>query len=135
MPSPPHKPSPRHWAIAISPPPPWGREVAAWPAHPARATIAFPWLLDGYVATRRRRRPARIILGVDPASPPTVPPSRRTSAPGPLGKVRCSTGMRLGEASGAALAAGIVKAALATHGGMATFGEAGVSGKGEPPAS
>jgi nicotinate-nucleotide--dimethylbenzimidazole phosphoribosyltransferase len=38
-------------------------------------------------------------------------------------------GMRLGEGTGAALAAGIVKAALAAHGGMATFGEAGVAGK------
>jgi nicotinate-nucleotide--dimethylbenzimidazole phosphoribosyltransferase len=38
-------------------------------------------------------------------------------------------GMRLGEGTGAALAAGIVKAALAAHGGMATFAEAGVAGK------
>lgn len=35
--------------------------------------------------------------------------------------------MRLGEASGAALALGIVKSALAIHNGMATFTEAGVS--------
>lgn len=35
-------------------------------------------------------------------------------------------GMRLGEASGAALALGIVKAALSCHGGMATFQEAKV---------
>ncbi len=38
-------------------------------------------------------------------------------------------GMRLGEASGATLAIAIVKAALACHTGMATFAEAGVSGK------
>lgn len=37
-------------------------------------------------------------------------------------------GMRLGEGTGAALALGIVRAALACHGGMATFDEAGVSG-------
>jgi len=36
-------------------------------------------------------------------------------------------GMRLGEASGAVLALGIVKAAAACHAGMATFKEAGVS--------
>jgi len=35
--------------------------------------------------------------------------------------------MRLGEGSGAALALGILRAALACHNGMATFGEAGVS--------
>jgi nicotinate-nucleotide--dimethylbenzimidazole phosphoribosyltransferase len=37
-------------------------------------------------------------------------------------------GMRLGEGSGAALALGIVRSALACHNGMATFEEAGVSG-------
>jgi nicotinate-nucleotide--dimethylbenzimidazole phosphoribosyltransferase len=35
--------------------------------------------------------------------------------------------MRLGEASGAAVAVGVLRAALAAHGGMATFAEAGVS--------
>lgn len=37
-------------------------------------------------------------------------------------------GMRLGEGSGAALATGVIRAALAAHDGMATFAEAGVSG-------
>jgi nicotinate-nucleotide--dimethylbenzimidazole phosphoribosyltransferase len=37
--------------------------------------------------------------------------------------------MRLGEGSGAALAVGLIKAALACHHGMATFESAGVSGK------
>lgn len=36
-------------------------------------------------------------------------------------------GMRLGEGSGAALAAAMVKAAIALHTGMATFESAGVS--------
>ncbi|RSY88864.1 nicotinate-nucleotide--dimethylbenzimidazole phosphoribosyltransferase [Sphingomonas koreensis] len=38
-------------------------------------------------------------------------------------------GMRLGEGSGAAVAVPIVRSALATHNGMATFAEASVSGK------
>ncbi len=38
--------------------------------------------------------------------------------------------MRLGEGSGAALAVGLVRSALACHTGMATFAEAGVSDKG-----
>jgi len=38
-------------------------------------------------------------------------------------------GMRLGEGSGAALAVGIARAAVACHNGMATFAEAGVAGK------
>jgi nicotinate-nucleotide--dimethylbenzimidazole phosphoribosyltransferase len=38
-------------------------------------------------------------------------------------------GMRLGEGTGAAIAAGIVKAAALCHSGMSTFGEAGVTDK------
>jgi nicotinate-nucleotide--dimethylbenzimidazole phosphoribosyltransferase len=38
--------------------------------------------------------------------------------------------MRLGEASAAALAVPLLKAAAACHNGMATFAQAGVSGKG-----
>lgn len=38
-------------------------------------------------------------------------------------------GMRLGEASGAAVAVAIVRAAVATHNGMATFTEAGVANR------
>ena len=38
-------------------------------------------------------------------------------------------GMRLGEASGAAMAAGVLRGALACHTGMATFAEAGVAEK------
>src|SRR6202044_2435309 len=41
-------------------------------------------------------------------------------------------GMRLGEGSGAALAVGVVKAAVACHNGMATFAEAGGAGEEEP---
>jgi nicotinate-nucleotide--dimethylbenzimidazole phosphoribosyltransferase len=36
-------------------------------------------------------------------------------------------GLRLGEGSGAALAIGILKGAIACHSGMATFTEAGIS--------
>jgi nicotinate-nucleotide--dimethylbenzimidazole phosphoribosyltransferase len=39
-----------------------------------------------------------------------------------------SLGMRLGEGSGAAVAVSVIRAALATHNGMATFAEAGVAG-------
>jgi len=46
-----------------------------------------------------------------------------------LGKVPLlSLGLRLGEGSGAALALGVLQGAVACHSGMATFGEAGVSG-------
>jgi nicotinate-nucleotide--dimethylbenzimidazole phosphoribosyltransferase len=42
--------------------------------------------------------------------------------------------MRLGEASGAALAIMLCRAAVACHTGMATFAEAGVSDRGGPAA-
>ena len=42
-----------------------------------------------------------------------------------------SLGMRLGEGTGAAIATGILKAAAATHNGMATFAQAGVATKSE----
>ena len=38
-------------------------------------------------------------------------------------------GMRLGEGTGAAIAAGIVRNAARIHNGMATFSQAGVSGR------
>jgi nicotinate-nucleotide--dimethylbenzimidazole phosphoribosyltransferase len=38
-------------------------------------------------------------------------------------------GMRLGEGSGAAVAVPLIRLACALHNGMATFAEAGVSGK------
>ena len=38
-------------------------------------------------------------------------------------------GMRLGEGSGAATAIPLLRAALATHGGMASFADAGVAEK------
>jgi nicotinate-nucleotide--dimethylbenzimidazole phosphoribosyltransferase len=37
--------------------------------------------------------------------------------------------MRLGEGTGAALAAAILRGAVAAHAGMATFAEAGVAGR------
>jgi nicotinate-nucleotide--dimethylbenzimidazole phosphoribosyltransferase len=47
---------------------------------------------------------------------------------GKLGKEPLlSLGLRLGEGSGAALAIGVLKGAIACHSGMATFAEAGVS--------
>jgi nicotinate-nucleotide--dimethylbenzimidazole phosphoribosyltransferase len=38
-----------------------------------------------------------------------------------------SLGLRLGEGSGAALAIGVLKGAVACHSGMLTFAEAGVA--------
>jgi nicotinate-nucleotide--dimethylbenzimidazole phosphoribosyltransferase len=116
-----------------------GREIAAM----AGAILAarhnrVPVLLDGYVATAAAavlHRMNSSALDHCLAAHCSAEPAHRTLL-ARIGKVPLlDLGMRLGEASGAALAAGIVKAALAAHDGMATFGEAGVSDRTDPSAS
>ena len=110
-----------------------GRELAAiCGAVAAARTAAIPVILDGFVACAAAAPLAKLaptaldhcIAGHVSAEPGHA---RLLSA---LGKVPLlSLGMRLGEASGAALALGVLRGAVATHCGMATFAEAGVSGK------
>jgi nicotinate-nucleotide--dimethylbenzimidazole phosphoribosyltransferase len=110
-----------------------GRELAAiLGAVMAARRARVPVLLDGYAATV-----AASVLqaaqsgGLDHclvAHCSAEPGHRRLLAR--LGKAPLlDLGMRLGEGSGATLAIGVVKAALACHTGMATFAEAKVSGK------
>ncbi len=110
-----------------------GRELAAMAGAIVAARIQrVPVLLDGYVATAA----AAILhaLRADAldhclaAHRSAEPPHRRLLTK--LGKEPLlDLGMRLGEASGAALAAGLVKAAVNLHNNMATFESAGVSNK------
>ena len=92
----------------------------------------MPVLLDGFVCTAAAAPLARIAAGAG-----STTPCSRTSRPRPatgrwptaLGlEPLLDLGMRLGEASGAALAVPLLRAALACHTGMATFAEAGVYG-------
>ena len=92
----------------------------------------IPVLLDGYASTAA----AAVIHGMAPGALDHCCVAHCSAEPGHvrlLGRLRLrpllDLGMRLGEASGAALALGLVRAALACHSGMATFGEAGVSEK------
>ena len=92
-----------------------------------------PVLLDGYVTTAA-------VAALAVAAPGALdhcmvghisvePGHRRLIAR--LGKTALlDLGMRLGEGSGAAVAVGLLKAAVACHTGMATFATAGVSDKG-----
>ncbi len=110
-----------------------GRELAAI----LGATIAarmrrIPVLLDGFVCTAAAAPLAKLTQGgldhveVGHASA-EAGHQRLISA---LGKSAIlDLGMRLGEASGAATAILILRAALACHSGMATFAEAAVSGR------
>jgi nicotinate-nucleotide--dimethylbenzimidazole phosphoribosyltransferase len=110
-----------------------GQELAAIVGAVIAARIAkVPVLLDGFATTAA----AAILHRIDPhaldhclvAHCSAEPGHRRLASV--LGKVPLlDFGMRLGEASGAALAIPLVRAAVACHSGMASFAEAGVSGK------
>jgi len=110
-----------------------GRELAAIAGAVMAARQArVPVILDGFAATAA----AGVLFAADPHALDHCVVAHRSAEPGHarllerLGKPPLfDLGMRLGEASGATLAIAIVKAAVACHTGMATFAEAGVSGK------
>jgi nicotinate-nucleotide--dimethylbenzimidazole phosphoribosyltransferase len=110
-----------------------GRELAAMAGAILGARLnRVPVLIDGYVATAA----AAVLFKVNPraldhcmAAHVSAEPAHR-SLLAKLGMTPLlDLGMRLGEASGAALAAGVVRAAVNCHNGMATFASAGVSDK------
>lgn len=110
-----------------------GREVAAMAGAILAARVQrIPVLIDGYVATAA----AAVLHAANPRALDHCLVGHVSAEPGHikaldrLGKTPLlALGMRLGEGTGAALAAGIVKAAALCHSGMATFAQAGVSGK------
>ncbi|WP_036260653.1 nicotinate-nucleotide--dimethylbenzimidazole phosphoribosyltransferase [Methylocapsa aurea] len=110
-----------------------GREIAAMAGAILAARLQrIPVILDGYVVCAA----AAILHALDPTSLDHCL-AAHVSAEGAhaealrrLGKKPLlDLGLRLGEGSGAALAVGIVKAALACHADMATFAQAGVAGR------
>jgi nicotinate-nucleotide--dimethylbenzimidazole phosphoribosyltransferase len=110
-----------------------GQELAAIAGAVLAARLArVPVLLDGYTSTTA----AAVLHVLQPGLLDHCLVAHRSAEPGherllaAIGKRPLfDLDMRLGEGSGAALAIGIVKAAVACHTGMATFAEAGVSGK------
>ncbi|SIO22312.1 nicotinate-nucleotide-dimethylbenzimidazole phosphoribosyltransferase [Bradyrhizobium erythrophlei] len=112
-----------------------GRELAAIAgAVLAARRQGIPVLLDGFVATAAVLPLVRLERGaLDHCRAGHVSAESghrellRELALDPL----LDLGMRLGEASGAAVAILLARAALACHAGMATFAEAGVSGAGD----
>ena len=108
-----------------------GREQAAICGAVLAARAArIPVILDGFICTAA----AAVLHAADPRLFEHCLVGHASAEPGHR-KLLAAIGkrpvlefdMRLGEGSGAALALGIVRAALACHNGMATFGEAGVS--------
>ncbi len=110
-----------------------GRELAAMlGAALAARHRNVPVLLDGFVCTAAVAPLAKMArTGLDHTQAAHV--SAEAGHRGlltALGKdAILDLGMRLGEASGAALAVGVLRGALACHAGMASFAEAGVSDK------
>ncbi len=110
-----------------------GREIAAMVGAILAARMErTPVLLDGFVVCAA----AAILHALDPASidhcvaAHVSAESAHRKVLEKLGKKPLlDLGMRLGEGSGAALAIGVVKAALACHKDMATFASAGVDNK------
>ncbi|MEL6549719.1 MAG: nicotinate-nucleotide--dimethylbenzimidazole phosphoribosyltransferase [Pseudomonadota bacterium] len=108
-----------------------GRELAAMAGAIAGARAhSIPVLLDGFICTAAAAILAETEAGaLDHCL--AGHQSAETAHHALLEKIGkeplLSLGLRLGEGSGAALALGVVKGAVACHSGMATFAEAGVS--------
>ncbi|GEP09292.1 nicotinate-nucleotide--dimethylbenzimidazole phosphoribosyltransferase [Methylobacterium gnaphalii] len=109
-----------------------GREIAAMAGAILAARLQrVPVVLDGYVSTAA----AAVLHALDPRALDHCV-AGHVSAEGVHAEVLdrlgldplLSLGLRLGEASGAALAMGLIKGALACHRDMATFAQAGVAG-------
>ena len=110
-----------------------GRELAAMAGAILAARMQkVPVLIDGYVATAA----AAVLKAMNPTALDHCLIGHVSAEPGHLQAVEklgktplLALGMRLGEGTGAALAASVVKAAAACHSGMATFVQAGVSNR------
>ncbi|MBV8393696.1 MAG: nicotinate-nucleotide--dimethylbenzimidazole phosphoribosyltransferase [Alphaproteobacteria bacterium] len=110
-----------------------GEELAAIAGAVIAARMGrIPVLLDGYACTAA----AAVLFAADRHALDHCRVAHRSAEPGHRRLLEAigqrpllDMDMRLGEASGAALAVPLLKAAVACHNGMATFAEAGVSGK------
>jgi nicotinate-nucleotide--dimethylbenzimidazole phosphoribosyltransferase len=111
-----------------------GREIAALAgAILAARAQRVPVLLDGFVAGAA----AAVLHALAPGALAHVQAAHLSAEPGHVRLLErlqlrplLQLDMRLGEASGAALAILLCRAAVACHAGMATFAEAGVSARG-----
>jgi nicotinate-nucleotide--dimethylbenzimidazole phosphoribosyltransferase len=108
-----------------------GREIAAMAGAILAARMhRIPVILDGFIACSA----AAVLAKAAPGALDHCV-AGHLSAEGAHGRLLeklgkeplLSLGLRLGEGSGAALAIGVIKGAVACHSGMATFAEAGVA--------
>lgn len=110
-----------------------GRELAGMAGAIAHARVlGLPVILDGFICTAAAAPLAKAVPGaLDHALAGHVSAEAgHAPALAALGKEPLlALGMRLGEGTGAALAIQILRGALACHSGMASFTEAGVTGR------
>jgi nicotinate-nucleotide--dimethylbenzimidazole phosphoribosyltransferase len=98
----------------------------------AGAARRVPVILDGFIATAA----ALVAVRLRPATREYLLAAHRSAEPGHAVLLEAldldpylDLGLRLGEGTGAALGIGLLRAALACYGEMATFEEAGVAGR------
>ena len=108
-----------------------GREMAAMAGAIVRARVAhIPVLLDGFICTAAAavlEQTSHGALDHCLAGHQSAEAAHRELLARLDKEPLLKLGLRLGEGSGAALAIGVLKGALACHSGMATFAEAGVA--------
>ena len=110
-----------------------GFEIAALTgAFIGSAQRGIPVLVDGYIASAA----ALLAIRINPGVAGWLLFAHHSAEPGHTLLLQAlhaepllNLGMRLGEGSGAAVAVPLIRLACALHNGMATFAEAGVSGK------
>ena len=109
-----------------------GLEIAALVgAYIAAAQYGLPVLVDGYICTVA----ALCAVRINPSCRPWLLFAHQSAEPGHAvllaaldARPLLQLGMRLGEASGAAMAIPLLRLACSLHNEMATFDEAAVSG-------
>lgn len=110
-----------------------GFEIAALcGAYLTCAQQGVPFVVDGFIASSA----ALLAVNIQPDIKQWLFMAHRSAEPGHAQMVEAigiepllDLGMRLGEGSGAAIAVPLLRMAVATHTRMATFAQAGVSGK------
>lgn len=102
-------------------------------AYIRAAQLGIPVLVDGFITTSA----ALLAVQLNPSVRDWMIFSHGSAEPGHLQLLAALSaepildlGMRLGEGSGAGVAISVLRQALALHGQMATFAQAGVSGSG-----
>ena len=108
-----------------------GRELAAMAGAIAAARhYRIPVILDGFICCAAAASLHRAVTGAldhAVAGHLSAEGAHKRLLDGIGKEPLLQLGLRLGEGSGAALAIGVLKGAIACHSGMATFAEAGVS--------